>query len=237
MQVFRTVQPKLTLILGSVLVLVLLLGVACGSSAAPAAPQPQPDAAPSSGSADTTAPSDSASSSGAVPTTVPKPASSEAMAESMADPDVHPGKVTWMVGSFANERMTYCLAGGGGHDYGRQIHGFLIESAVKDGARELVPGIAEKWEVTPDGRSWTVTIREGVKFNDGSDLTVEDVLWTFRWAIGPQAADYATGGGCLSQSQLSESIEQGGVFRRSICEQCQFSGGSELHRRKSSLQH
>jgi hypothetical protein len=67
----------------------------------------------------------------------------------MESTEVHPGKVTWMVGSFANERMTYCLAGGGGHDYGRQIHAFLIDSQLEGGARVLTPGIAEKWEVTP----------------------------------------------------------------------------------------
>lgn len=126
----------------------------------------------------------------------------------MESTEVNPGKVVWMVGSFANERMTYCLAGGGGHDYGRQIHAFLIDSKVENNARVLTPGIAEKWEVTPDGRSWTLTIREGVPFSDGSELTTEDVLWTFKWAIGEQAAEYSTGGGCLSQSQLSESFTQ-----------------------------
>ena len=174
----------------------MLIGVACGS-AAPAEP-PEPAAAePAAAAAQQPA-----------PTAVPQAAAQPAAQPEVATAEVHPGKVIWMVGSFANERMTYCLAVGGGHDYGRQIHSFLIDSTLKDGARVLTPGIAEKWEVTPDGRSWTVTVRDGVPFNDGTMLTPEDVLWTFKWAIGEQASEYSTGGGCLSQSQLTESFEQ-----------------------------
>ena len=187
--------------LGSRLALVLLLTVACGS-AAPAeqtAPAPaEPAAAPAEPAA--------AMKEQPAPTAVPK----MAMEPEPAMSKVHPGKVTWMVGSFANERMTYCLAGGGGHDYGRQIHAFLLESDVQDGARVIVPGIATDWAVSPDGTEWTVNIRDGVKFHDGSELTAEDVLWTWQWGMGPQAQDYATGGACLSNSQLTETMEQTG---------------------------
>ena len=176
-------------------VLLLVLAVACGSAAepqTPADPAPQEPAA--------------TSGTGAAPTAAPTPASPSAVAST----EVHPGKLTWMVGSFANERMAYCLAGGGGHEYGRLIHSFLISSGVQDGTRVLQPGIATKWEVSPDGKSWTVSIRDGVKFHDGSELTAEDVLWTLQWSTGPQAAEYSTGGGCLTQAGLVESVEQSG---------------------------
>ena len=207
MQLFELVKPRVAIIFGSVLMLALLFGVACGS-AAPAeqtVPAPaEPAAAEPAAAAPAAAEPAAASAQQPAPTAVPQ----AAVQPEVASAEVHPGKVTWMVGSFANERMTYCLAGGGGHDYGRQIHAFLIETTVQDGARVITPGIAEKWEVTPDGRSWTVTVRDGVRFNDGSLLTPEDVLWTFKWAIGEQASEYSTGGGCLSQSQLTESFEQ-----------------------------
>ena len=96
------------------------------------------------------------------------------------------------------------------HEYGRQIHAFLLESAVEGTSRVIVPGIAEKWEVSPDGKTWTVDIRDGVKFHDGTELTAEDVLWTWRWGMGPQAQEYATGGACLSNSQLTETMELSG---------------------------
>jgi peptide/nickel transport system substrate-binding protein len=182
------------------LALLLVLAVACGSAAAPAAPA-EPQSAADPAAQDTTP---GAGSNEAAPTAVPAPASQGEMASS----EVHPGQLTWMVGSFANERMTYCLAGGGGHDYGRQIHAFLIDSGVENGARVLQPGVATDWKVAPDRKTWTMNIREGVKFHDGSEMTIDDVVWTLRWATGPQAVEYSTGGGCLTQAQLIESVEQ-----------------------------
>ena len=38
--------------------------------------------------------------------------------------------------------------------------------------------------------TWIFTIRKGVKFHDGSELTPEDVRWTFLHYYGPQANDY-----------------------------------------------
>jgi ABC-type transport system substrate-binding protein len=112
--------------------------------------------------------------------------------------------------------MSYCLAGGGGHDYGRQIHAFLIESGVEDGARVVQPGIATDWKVSPDGKTWTINIREGVKFHNGEELTADDVVWTLRWAAGPEAKDYSSGGGCITQSQLVESVEKTGPTEVSV---------------------
>src|SRR5215475_7061115 len=42
----------------------------------------------------------------------------------------------------------------------------------------LKPALATKWERTPDGKGWRFTIREGVKFASGSEMTVDDVKWS-----------------------------------------------------------
>lgn len=42
-----------------------------------------------------------------------------------------------------------------------------------------VPYAAEKWE-NPDDRTWVFTLRQGVKFHDGTELTAEDVKYTFE---------------------------------------------------------
>ncbi len=45
------------------------------------------------------------------------------------------------------------------------------------------PGLAERWENSPDGKTWTFHIRQGVKWSDGQDLTANDVAYSFQRAI------------------------------------------------------
>ncbi|MBI2865104.1 MAG: ABC transporter substrate-binding protein [Chloroflexi bacterium] len=68
------------------------------------------------------------------------------------------------------------VAGGGTLAYlGAAIFDPLIDLAP-DG--QLKPGLAERWEISPDGMTHTFHIRKGVKFHDGSDLTGADVKFT-----------------------------------------------------------
>lgn len=55
----------------------------------------------------------------------------------------------------------------------------------------VVPEIAESWE-NPDPLTWEFKIRQGVKFHDGSDLTVEDVKFTFDRVIQEGAMEGET---------------------------------------------
>src|SRR4051812_47438075 len=42
------------------------------------------------------------------------------------------------------------------------------------------PALASKWTTSPDGKTWTFTVRKGVKFSDGVPLTAQDVVYTFN---------------------------------------------------------
>jgi peptide/nickel transport system substrate-binding protein len=42
---------------------------------------------------------------------------------------------------------------------------------------EIIPWLAEKWTVSPDGKSYTFTLKQGVKFHDGSVFDAEAVKW------------------------------------------------------------
>src|SRR5438270_13007613 len=42
-------------------------------------------------------------------------------------------------------------------------------------AAEVAPGLAERWDVSPDGRTYTFHLRRNVKFHDGTSLVARDV--------------------------------------------------------------
>ena len=57
----------------------------------------------------------------------------------------------------------------------------LVEMESDDnGDMMILPSLAESWEVSDDGRTYTFRLREGVQFSNGSRLTAEDVEYTFR---------------------------------------------------------
>ena len=53
---------------------------------------------------------------------------------------------------------------------------------VDDSGTELTPGLAESWDVSDDGLTYTFHLRSGVKFSDGTDMTVDDIVWSIQRA-------------------------------------------------------
>ncbi|MBI9018045.1 MAG: peptide ABC transporter substrate-binding protein [Phycisphaerae bacterium] len=50
---------------------------------------------------------------------------------------------------------------------------------------EPIPGVAEKWETSADGLTWTFTFRENAKWSNGDPVTPEDFIYGWRRAIEP----------------------------------------------------
>jgi peptide/nickel transport system substrate-binding protein len=51
---------------------------------------------------------------------------------------------------------------------------------------KVAPALAESWEQSEDGLTWTFTLRQGVTFSNGRELTSEDVLFSFERIIDPE---------------------------------------------------
>ena len=190
--------------------LILTLALACGTSAPVednnAAPIPPVTAAVSSSETQNVP---SSGETGAVqPTAVPA-------AVPETEPESNQGTITLMLNDFGAERFDTHLTTGG-VEYLRAIHGLLIAEDAFDGTLKLGPGIATKWEISSDFLTWTVTIRDGVRFHDGSELTIDDVVWSLQHGIGPGAYEYVTGNSSITLSRSMEIIEKTGPNQVSL---------------------
>ena len=56
----------------------------------------------------------------------------------------------------------------------------LDSVALLDEAGNVTPHLAESWDVSEDGLTYTYHFRKGVTFHDGSDLTADDVIFTIE---------------------------------------------------------
>jgi peptide/nickel transport system substrate-binding protein len=56
-----------------------------------------------------------------------------------------------------------------------------------DDQMQIVPRLAERWDVGPDGVTWTFHLREGIRFHDGTPFNAEAVRLNFERVLDPEA--------------------------------------------------
>ena len=79
----------------------------------------------------------------------------------------------------------------------------VFEGLVKpDSTGDLIPAVAESYEATEGGKVYTFHLRNGIKFHDGSKVTVDDVVYSLN-----KCADTADGDALVPALTAIESID------------------------------
>ncbi|MDD6047205.1 MAG: ABC transporter substrate-binding protein [bacterium] len=73
------------------------------------------------------------------------------------------------------------------YDIPLNIYDCLVTAVTNDaGEPELIPGLAESWEISDDGLVYTFHLREGVKYHNGEPFEADDVKFTIERMMNPE---------------------------------------------------
>ncbi|WP_435110949.1 ABC transporter substrate-binding protein [Nocardiopsis synnemataformans] len=111
------------------------------------------------------------------------------------------GVITFAVADFENDALDPAME----TNTGMRTTKFLMwDSLLEIGSEgELVPGLAEEWEISEDGTSWNFVLREGVTFHNGEALTADDV----KFSLDRMRHENAATGDAAFARDVIESVE------------------------------
>jgi peptide/nickel transport system substrate-binding protein len=106
-----------------------------------------------------------------------------AVSSSAASAATSSGSLVVRIGQLQNPDNLNPFIGIQGLDY--QIWHLNYDFLVGFDSKTLAPRpeLATKWSVSPDGKTWTFTTRQGVKWQDGVPFTAADVAFTFNYIV------------------------------------------------------
>jgi peptide/nickel transport system substrate-binding protein len=87
--------------------------------------------------------------------------------------------------------------------YATLTQGKLVR--INPATQEVEPVLAEKWEVSPDGRTYTLTLRDGAVWSDGVPFTSADVLFSLQAVYDPKAASVLASSLTINGSPITAS--------------------------------
>lgn len=70
----------------------------------------------------------------------------------------------------------------------------LFEGLIAEGPRDLrpAPGVAQRWDITPDGRTYRFHLRPDARWSNGDAVTADDFVFSYRRMLSPRlGAPYA----------------------------------------------
>jgi len=68
------------------------------------------------------------------------------------------------------------------------------------------PGLIEKWEASPDLKTWILRVRRGVKWHNGRQFTADDVIWNLKHVLDPKTGSSVLG---LMKGFLLDEVDTG----------------------------
>jgi peptide/nickel transport system substrate-binding protein len=68
------------------------------------------------------------------------------------------------------------------------------------------PGLVEKWEASPDLKTWTLRVRRNAKWHNGRQFTADDVIWNLKRVLDPKTGSSTVG---LMKGFLLEEYDTG----------------------------
>jgi len=72
----------------------------------------------------------------------------------------------------------------------RQVVDYLTVTGVDNVTR---PGLVEKWEASPDLKTWTLRVRKNVKWHNGRQFTADDVVWNLKRVLDAKTGSSTVG--------------------------------------------
>lgn len=99
----------------------------------------------------------------------------------------HPARLSWLEGANAV----------------RLVNEYLTETGPDNITR---PYLLERWEASDDVQTWTLYLRKGIKFNNGDELTADDVMFSFSQWLDPEIGSSMLG--LLSYLDGMKSVEK-----------------------------
>ncbi len=99
------------------------------------------------------------------------------------EPEIkYPNAITMGLGADAKRLLPFLAS----DSASGEISGFIYHGLVKyDKNIRLTGDLAESWEVSPDGLQIIFHLHKGIKWHDGTELTADDVVFTYNKVIDP----------------------------------------------------
>ncbi len=85
----------------------------------------------------------------------------------------------------------------------RQVCDYLTTTGTDNITR---PSLCEKWEASPDLKTWTLRLRKDVKWHSGRQFTADDVVWNVKRVLDPKTGSSVLG---LMKGFILEEFETG----------------------------